>query len=396
MGLREYFSKYKALENQAPLDVLSDYLKQEPKKQGQYYKFQCPYCMDAGADNLIYNERKDILKCFASDQHAPDLISEIENKYKDSYDAKNRGKNMYYKKFNFNDAPADSPFLTVPADLSASADRQAELVELCKKWRAFLFAPENKHLLKNLKNTRGFSPDTVKALGIGYNEEMRCYAFPKIAYSTETTKPFLINFEFRGNDLSSNNMRVLPNLSTGLCQISKYIEGKTNKLIITEGFMDGIAYYQHLKSKEISEQFHIVTPSNGIGTLKNQIKQIDWAKYEKFILSIDNDHAGNQLFYWIMDYFRKPDGNQLFIDGRVKCSNCVRKCELYSAEKVELIEQYSDAENCSKIADYHERIKTDSSAVYPCKACEISNCAYKSWVESRCKDYNDYLRKALL
>ena len=72
--IRDFFYNFTNWENMSSLDVLKDYLKQEPKQEGKNYKFQCPTCMDSSEDNLIYNEDKDIVTCFANEQHSKDLL----------------------------------------------------------------------------------------------------------------------------------------------------------------------------------------------------------------------------------------------------------------------------------------------------------------------------------
>ena len=41
------------------------------------YKWQCPYCKDTHRDNLIYDEAKGVIWCFANDEHAPKVLKDM-------------------------------------------------------------------------------------------------------------------------------------------------------------------------------------------------------------------------------------------------------------------------------------------------------------------------------
>lgn len=412
--LKDIFQQYENLRDRDPVDVLCEYFHCEPTaREGSTYRFPCPYCNSK--DNMSYNSNKDILHCFGSggDKHASQLISEITKAYitqeeKKNYKNKNFSKPTYksYKKEIF--MPENSPYKREFADISHSAKFQEMLQDYCNRWACCLTADLGAKELNFLTEKRGFTKDTIKDLKIGFcendklfnfntgeTEKRNGYAFPKFVYSTNPNDNTVLTFEFRSPDFKAKWVWAgLPN--TSLCQINKYTPDKTDTLLVTEGFMDGYAWYQQLKSIGKEKHFHIVTPSNGIGRLEEQLKQVDWTKYKKFILSIDNDDDGNKNFYKIMRTYTDTSGKPLFIDARVDCAKCARPCGIYSKEMQELIERDSDPENCPPLAEYFSLIKAGLPCNFPCKDCDIANCNYKIWVESRCKDYNDYLRKALL
>ncbi|MBR2526530.1 toprim domain-containing protein [bacterium] len=59
---------------------------------------------------------------------------------------------------------------------------------------------------------------------------------------------------------------------------------------------------QNLK-KFLSDYYHIVTPSNGVTSLLKHISKIDFDKYKKFYLFLDNDEPGNNATEKIIEKY---------------------------------------------------------------------------------------------
>ena len=59
-----------------------------------------------------------------------------------------------------------------------------------------------------------------------------------------------------------------------------------------EGFWDGYVFWQHLHEQGQNEFYHIITPSNGVGTVIGLLKDFDFSPYKKVILYLDSDEKG--------------------------------------------------------------------------------------------------------
>ena len=68
-----------------------------------------------------------------------------------------------------------------------------------------------------------------------------------------------------------------------------------------EGYFDGYALFQYLTEMGKIDLYHIVTPSNGVNGLIKQIDEIDFTKYKKFELFLDNDEAGERVANKILE-----------------------------------------------------------------------------------------------
>ena len=88
--------------------------------------------------------------------------------------------------------------------------------------------------------------------------------------------------------MSKNGLTREKDCPTCLAQINRYTD-KTQILTVVEGYFDGYALY------------HIVTPSNGVNGLIKQIDEIDFTKYKKFELFLDNDEAGERVANKILE-----------------------------------------------------------------------------------------------
>ena len=79
------------------LNDITDYLGEPRTKIGRELIWQCPYCLDAHKDNLHYNPDKNILSCFANEQHSKDILSEIMKKKHESKRMENKEIPAYIK-----------------------------------------------------------------------------------------------------------------------------------------------------------------------------------------------------------------------------------------------------------------------------------------------------------
>ena len=151
---------------------------------------------------------------------------------------------------------------------------------------------EDEEMLDFLYKKRGITRTTVEKVKIGIEED-RTWRIPTFRYSTDGKRQ-VMGFEYRPKDLSKVGLCREKNTPTGLAMINEYTEN-TEVLVIVEGYFDGYALLQHLNEQGIDEYYHILTPSNGVNSLYKYIPQIDFNKYKKHILFLDNDEAGENM-----------------------------------------------------------------------------------------------------
>lgn len=246
----------------------------EPEKQaGNQYYWQCPYCKENGGDthkdNLQYNIKKDILSCFANKSHTSKILQELKIS-KSSYNYATPLQQDYKKLF--------------------TPEKQTELKTYLKNCNEELLNLFHKPL-KDLEDIRGIKPKTVKQLKIGIDKDKLTWVFPTFEYTSGNDRN-LIGFEYRPLDFSKKGLYREKGMPTGLAMING-CKPETEALIVVEGYLDGYALWQYLDKKGQSNYYHIVTPSNGVTALLRVISYIDYSRYKKFYLFIDNDEAGN-------------------------------------------------------------------------------------------------------
>lgn len=262
------------------LDKLINHLGQPTRKIGGEYVWQCPYCKDSHKDNLKYNEQKGLLKCFADDSHARQLLSAINKQSGISYP-------------NTNQKPLNKP-AGMPAQIS---DQQLD-ANISYMFECANELQNNKKALSHLLLKRGITAQTAELCGIGIDKELHKWVFPIFQY--ENNK--VIGFEYRpailpnaikekrtdAENYAKKGISRKKGSISGMAAINCYTPA-TEVLAIVEGFLDGYALCQHLQEQGQAKYYHVVTPSNGISSLLKQIQCIDFHKYKKVYLYVDAD-----------------------------------------------------------------------------------------------------------
>lgn len=262
--------------NKLTLEILIATLGEPEKQSGDEYLWQCPLCKDTGRDNLKFNAIKGVLWCFADNSHAPQILSEILKKNKGKISLK----------------PTNSDY--------NNTDKYKHIFTKQKQIEFKFYMQEcNEKLLKAdifptiLLNKRGIKLSTVRAVKLGIDNNKKRWVIPAFQYSTEKAN-IILGFEYRPLNFSKDGLTREKGTPTGLAMINSY-KPTTEILVVVEGYFDGYALYQHLKEQKQIKYYHIVTPSNGIQSLLKQISQIDYSKYKKFYLYVDNDEEGNKV-----------------------------------------------------------------------------------------------------
>lgn len=270
--------------NRLTLDILLNCFGEPESQSGDEYIWQCPLCKDTGRDNLKFNTAKGILWCFADESHAPQLLREILKKNKNK---------ICFKHFNndYENTDRYKRFFTI--------QKQMEFRTYMKECNEAL--QKSLMRVRFLRQKRGLTAVTVKAVKIGIDEYKKRWVIPTFQYSTERSN-IILGFEYRPLNLGKDGLKREKGTPTGLAMINSY-KPTTEALVIVEGYFDGYALYQHLYKKRQLKYYHIVTPSNGVQSLLKHISQVDFAKYKKFFLYLDNDEEGNKVAAKIIDRY---------------------------------------------------------------------------------------------
>ncbi len=290
--------------NNLKLELLTEVLGEPEKQSGDEYLWQCPLCKDTGRDNLKFNAVKGILWCFANESHAPQILKEI------------------LKKGRINLKPANADY--------NSYDRYKHIFSMQKQIEFKIYMQEcNEKLLtidilpSILLKKRGLNLSTARDVKLGVDMNKKRWVIPTFQYSTERANTIL-GFEYRPFNFSKDGLTREKGTPTGLAMINSY-KPTMEVLAVVEGYFDGYALYQHLKEQKQIQYYHIVTPSNGIQALLKHISQIDFSKYKRFCLYVDNDEEGNKVAekiiaqYQIFERVTTDCGCKDFNEHYLKC-----------------------------------------------------------------------------
>jgi len=265
------------------IELLTKYLGPWETQSLGEYTWQCPECAAQGGDthkdNLKFNDKKKVMYCFADSTHFKTILSDI---YKQEHE--------YRKKYGHSVNYEVSPVLQTNSEVSRQELSTEKLEEFKTKmlyWNNSLLNDEFR--LKCLDWGRGINKHTVENVFIGINA-LNQWALPTIKYTTSTNieDVEVIGFEYRAEQLSKKKISREKGTPSHLAMINMY-EPTTEILIVVEGYFDGYALYQYLSEKGQLEYYHIVTCSNGVNSLQKQLEVVDFSKYKKYFLFIDND-----------------------------------------------------------------------------------------------------------
>lgn len=243
------------------------------KIQGDEFIFQCPYCKDTGRDNLKFNERKGILHCFANPEHSKIIFKKIMSNPK-------LRRLSQVSNYEYQD---DIPPLAPEVQL----------------YYALAFDSRNDYLLGNdellnlIYQKRGITKKTVEFMNIGFSWQDDKWVFPSYGYRTDSGMDIL-GYELRPRDFSKKGICRSKGTPNNLSAVNPYTKN-TEILCIVEGYLDAYTLWQHLNEKEQSSKYHIVTPANGINSLPKYIDRIEFDKYKKHYLFVDNDEVSRPI-----------------------------------------------------------------------------------------------------
>lgn len=249
-------------------------LSQPTKKSGHQYYFQCPVCKsrgeDSSRDNLLFNDNKKVLKCFACDEGAKEVLRLI----------------------NQNKSRSIRPIYHGP-----------EQVKIKPKWYElnkdnlleYLFESEQEldSTAKSYLNSRCISPKTAELCGIGSDANPNMVSighsitFPMFSMNNNEQ---LVGFELR--QLGSKKI-IKHTLDSPTCLCVVWgSSARVKNLAITEGFIDAYSLLELLGAK--AGDYLIVTGSHGCKSILPSLSGIDFSNYKNCYLILDNDKAGEE------------------------------------------------------------------------------------------------------
>ena len=249
-------------------------------RYGQYY-WQCPICAQSGGDthkdNLLFNEQKGNLRCFAcgGQKQVLEMINKTvdKNEYKPSEPRPTR--ELWYEANREN-----------LLDYQHQANNELLNMPVVIEW---------------LYNNHGINKQSIINCGIGCDESLNAVCFP--IYSLNHNA--LVGFEYRQISEVKKIWRT-PDSPSCIAQI--YSNGKN--LIVLEGYKDSHILKQMLELQNKVSGYTIMTPSNGVESLFNNLNDVDYSKYNTCYLLLDNDEAGDRVTKQVLEYYK------FFIDKR--------------------------------------------------------------------------------
>lgn len=153
-----------------------------------------------------------------------------------------------------------------------------------------------------LYNMKSISIKTVSKTMIGYDKLKKLYTYPVIKYSCNEWQ--VIGIEYRSADFHFlKNSNKLPKTPTGMAMINNYIKGYTDSLCVVEEYTEGYTLLQYLTEKNKDKYFHIVIASNGVQNLIKCLQEIDYSKYKKYYLYINNNDISNKIKLQIFENY---------------------------------------------------------------------------------------------
>ena len=270
------------------LEQLTYVLGEPSRHVGHQYYFRCPACAqhggDTSCDNLLFNERKGLLKCFACDDGARytlDLINKKAKHIKPTQRSSGIVSKLWWQE-NKNNL------------WQYWIEAHEEMTEDVRQWL----------------NEQGVTNKTIQEWMIGFDGNPSivkvgpCVCFPMISLYHDLQ---LVGFELR--QVGDNKIiRHTYDSPKCLCVINSHTIA--TKLVICEGFKDAYSFMQIIDIRGQKEQFTILTPSHGVGSIIDCLGCIDFARYNQYFLLLDNDDAGDKVTEQIIKKYN------LFKDSR--------------------------------------------------------------------------------
>jgi hypothetical protein len=256
-------------------DVIQEYelievLGRPSREDTGYAYWQCGDCLDDGCDNLVFNKSEMCFKSWCCDNSFGRKVYAqiIENRKKNSEN------------------------LTPKSNTNIKIHRtHDQLMESFTNRQKRLFS--NPRALDYIHKKRGLSAKTCLDCGIGLCENKN-WSFPIWKKYREE----LAGFEIRRADLQSGvKNKIISKEMIVPGNFLSEIMGRSEKCrycIITEGFIDGMSFYEYCLQLKIESEYHILSLVCGCSGLHSLINTVRAKTYEKVLVIMDMDEKGQE------------------------------------------------------------------------------------------------------
>lgn len=274
------------------LNDIQEYTGEQGRKIGQELVFMCPICQDRkGKDNLHYNPTKNILWCFANEEHSKVILSEIMKKKHENKKAENKEIPAYIKnqeKYLYYMELCNSALLgTLTKDWIDAVNNQDMFEDNEYNFYLDLInSDEPQKKRTDLKEQRGINTSTIEQTGLGFDFKARKWVIPIFDMSCN-----LVGFRYRGADFKDKKVWTEKGTPKTLARFYGADTAKT--AFCAEGEFDAIILVQWLLENN-QKDFMVVSPSNGAGSLLSVMPQLQLNKFEQIKLILDNDPPGDK------------------------------------------------------------------------------------------------------
>lgn len=249
---------------------------------GSQYYFRCPVCSAGGGDrhgdNLLFNESKGLLKCYAcgGERYVLKMINDRFENYNIPIRTRSTLKVKWYELNREN--------IATYYCMSTMEEKPYDLIQQYFKW--------SKQQLDETDYV-GYDANPVQLFPSLTEPSL---IFPVINHESD-----IVGIEARAiKQKKIRHTKDLPNCLS-------FVKRGYDKLVICEGFKDAFTF--NLLYPNIERE--IATPSNGVGTIMQALQSINISEYEEIMLVLDNDEAGSINTKKVIETF----GNK-FKDGR--------------------------------------------------------------------------------
>lgn len=249
---------------------------------GSQYYFRCPVCSAGGGDrhgdNLLFNENKGLLKCYAcgGERHVLKMINDRFENYNIPIRTRSTLKVKWYELNREN--------IATYYCMSMMEEKPYDLIQQYFKWSK-----------QQLDETDYVGYDANPA------QLFPSLTEPSLIFPVINRESDIVGIEARAiKQKKIRHTKDLPNCLS-------FIKRGYDKLVICEGFKDAFTF--NLLYPNIERE--IATPSNGVGTIMQALQSINISEYEEITLVLDNDEAGSINTKKVIETF----GNK-FKDGR--------------------------------------------------------------------------------
>lgn len=249
---------------------------------GSQYYFRCPVCSAGGGDrhgdNLLFNESKGLLKCYAcgGERYVLKMINDRFENYNIPIRTRSTLKVKWYELNKEN--------IATYYCMSTMEEKPYDLIQQYFKWSKQQL-DETDYVGYDANPAQLFPSLTEPSL-----------IFPVINHESD-----IVGIEARAiKQKKIRHTKDLPNCLS-------FVKRGYDKLVICEGFKDAFTF--NLLYPNIERE--IATPSNGVGTIMQALQSINISEYEEIMLVLDNDEAGSINTKKVIETFGSK-----FKDGR--------------------------------------------------------------------------------